>query len=113
MSFFKKLGKALGINPENKTKKISKKHIEVKASMEENLKSIGFTQEEINEVLNIIDTAEKKIQEQKDLLIGIDINNRYVKETMKPIFEEIKKLQLKMANDIKEKIDEIKERKCI
>lgn len=113
MSFFKKLGEALGIISENRTEKINKKRSEVKASMEENLKSIGFSEEEIFEVIRIIDVAEKKIQEQKDLLIGTNINNHYVNETMKPIFEEIKKLQLKMADDIRAKIAEIKERKGI
>lgn len=111
MSFFKDLGKALGIIPQNKTEQINKKRSEVKTSMEENLKSIGFTQDEVDEVLNIITISEEKIQEQKDLLIGTNINNHYVNETMKPIFAEIKRLQLKMADDIRAKITEIKERK--
>lgn len=111
MSFFKELGKALGIVPQNRTEQINKKRSEVKTSMEENLKSIGFSEEEIFEVIRIIDIAEKKIQEQKDLLIGTNINNHYVNETMKPIFAEIKRLQLKMADDIRAKITEIKERK--
>lgn len=111
MSFFKDLGKALGLVPQNKTEQINKKRSEVKTSMEENLKSIGFTQSEVNEVLNIITIAEEKIQQQKDLLIGTNINNQYVNETMKPIFAEIKRLQLKMADDIRKKITEIKERK--
>ena len=111
MSFFKKLGQALGIIPENKTEEINKKRSEVKDSMEANLKSIGFTQEEVDEVLHIITVAEDEIQKQKDLLIGTNINNRYFNETMRPIFAEIKRLQLKMADDIRNKISEIKQRK--
>ena len=113
MSFFKKLGQALGIIPENKTEEINKKRSELKVSMEANLASIGFSKEEIEEVLNIITIAEDKIQEQKDLLIGTNINNYHINETMRPIFTEIKKLQLKMADDIREKIVEIKRRKGI
>lgn len=113
MGFFKKLGQALGIIPENKTEEINKKRSELKISMEKNLSSIGFTKEEIDEVLNIITVAEDKIQEQKDLLIGTNINNYHFNETMRPIFAEIKKLQLKMADDIREKIAEIKRRKGI
>lgn len=111
MSFFKKLGQALGIAPKNKTDKINNKHFEMKNSMENNLKSIGFTKEEVDEVLNVITLAEGKIQEQKDLLIGSNINNLYVNETMKHIFAQIKKLQLKMADDVRAKIEEIKVRK--
>ncbi|MBQ4123179.1 hypothetical protein IJD44_05605 [bacterium] len=111
MSFFKKLGQALGIAPKNKTDEINNKHFEMKNSMENNLKSIGFTQEEVDEVLNVITLAEGKIQEQKDLLIGSNINNLYVNETMKHIFAQIKKLQLKMADDVRAKIEEIKVRK--
>lgn len=111
MSFFKKLGQALGIIPENKTEEINKKRSEVKDSMEVNLKSIGFTQEEVDEVLHIITVAEDEIQKQKDLLIGTNINNHYFNETMRPIFAEIKRLQLKMADDIRNKISEIKQRK--
>ena len=113
MSFFKKLGQALGIVPENKTQEINKKRSEVKDSMEANLKSIGFTDEEVNEVLDIITVAEDEIQKQKDLLIGTNINNQYFNETMRPIFAEIKRLQLKMADDIRNKISEIKQRKGI
>ena len=113
MSFFKKLGEALGIIPENKTKEINKKRSEVKISMEANLKSIGFTDDEVNEVLDIITVAEDEIQKQKDLLIGTNINNHYFNESMRPIFAEIKRLQLKMADDIRNKISEIKQRKGI
>lgn len=113
MSFFKKLGQALGIVPENKTQEINKKRSEVKDSMEANLKSIGFTDEEVNEVLDIITVAEDEIQKQKDLLIGTNINNQYFNEAMRPIFAEIKRLQLKMADDIRNKISEIKQRKGI
>ena len=111
MSFFRKLGEALGIIPENKTEEINKKRSEVKESMEANLKSIGFTQDEVNQVLNIITVYENKIQEQKDLLIGTNINNYYINETMRPIFNEIRKLQLKMADEIRNKISEIKKLK--
>ncbi len=111
MKFFKKIGQALGIIEENKTKEIEEERSEIKLTMAKNLKSIGFGKEEIDEVLNIITEAEAKIQEQKDKLIGTNINNPDVNNTMKPIFDEIKKIQLKMGDDIRLKISEIKQRK--
>ena len=55
----------------------------------------------------------KDIQEQKDLLIGTNINVDDVNLAMKPSFDEIRRLQQKMALDIRTKIAEIKQRKGI
>lgn len=113
MNFFRTIGEKLGIIEEDKTAKIKKERSQIVQTMANNLANIGFTEEEINEVLVILEKSEEDVQKQKDLLIGTNINNDDVNSTMKPIFDEIRRLQLKAASDIRQKIAEIKQRKGI
>ena len=88
MKFIKNIGKMLGIIPENKTEEIREQRNKILDEMARKLTEVGFTKEEIDEVLNIQIESEKKIQEQKDLLIGTNINNPepaiIMKEIMNP-----------------------------
>jgi len=111
MDFIKKLGEKFGFIEENKTEKINKERSQIKETMAQNLQRIGFSEQEINEVLAILDKSEEEIQKQKDLLIGTNINNPDPNLIMREIFEEIRRIELKAASDIKTKISEIRLRK--
>ncbi len=113
MGIFQRLAEKLGIIPENRTKKINEERENQKNIMITNLLNIGFSEDDVKEVIEIIVKAEKDIQEQKDLLIGTNINVDDVNLAMKPSFDEIRRLQQKMALDIRTKIAEIKQRKGI
>lgn len=111
MKFLKKIGQFLGVIDENKTEEIMNERSEIKNTLANNLRTIGFNDEEINEVLDIITKSEEAIQVQKDRLIGTNINNLEPNIIMREIFEEIRRLQLQAGEDIKSKIAEIKARK--
>ena len=113
MGIFQRLAEKLGIIPENRTKKINEERENQKNIMITNLLNIGFSEEDVKEVIEIIVKAEKDIQEQKDLLIGTNINVDDVNLAMKPSFDEIRRLQQKMALDMRTKIAEIKQRNGI
>lgn len=113
MSFFKKLGQALGITTKVEVREINKKHLDTKISIRENLTEIGFSNEEIDEVINIISEYEIKIDKQKAILGIIKESNENKEELINSTFNDIKEMQLKMVNDINKKIDEIKQTKNI
>lgn len=111
MGIFRKIGEFLGIVEENKTEKIMQERSEIKNTLANNLKNIGFTEDEIEEVLDVITKSEEAIQVQKDLLIGTNINNPDPNIIMREIFDEIRRLQIQTGVDVKAKIAEIKARK--
>ncbi len=111
MGIFQKLAEKLGLIPENRTEKINEERENQKNIMITNLLNMGFSEEDVKEVIEIIIKAEKDIQEQKDLLIGTNINVDDVNLAMKPSFDEIRRLQQKMASDIRFKIAEIRQKK--
>ena len=113
MGIFQKLAEKLGLIQENRTEKIKEERENQKNIMVTNLLNIGFSEDDVKEVIEIIVKAERDIQEQKDLLIGTNINVDDVNLAMKPCFDEIRRLQQKMAKDIRVKIAEIKQRKGI
>ncbi len=113
MGIFQKLAEKLGLIQENRTEKINEERENQKNIMVTNLLNIGFSEDDVKEVIEIIVKAEREIQEQKDLLIGTNINVDDVNLAMKPCFDEIRRLQQKMAKDIRVKIAEIKQRKGI
>lgn len=98
-------------NEESKTEEINKERAQLKKTMAQNLKQIGFTKEEIKEVLVVIEDIEQEIQMKKDSLEGSNINNNHTVEIMNKVFYDIKQLELKMAYDVRMKIAEIKKRK--
>ena len=91
--------------------KNQKQRAQLKKTMAQNLKQIGFTKEEIKEVLSVIEEIEQEIQMKKDSLEGSNINNDHTVEIMNKVFYDIKQLELKMAYDVRMKIAEIKKRK--
>ena len=113
MKIIRKIKKKLGIIPDNQTDEIMEERSKIKKTMAKNLKNIGFNQDEINEVLDILTECEKNVQIKKDELIGTNINNDYTMEIMKKIFDEIRQIELKAASDVKAKIVEINQRKSV
>lgn len=104
--FIKKFSK----KEETQTDKINKERSEIKETMAKNLKNIGFSDEEVQEVTSILARCEEDVQEFKDLLIGSNINNDDTIGTMQVVFEQIRKVELQAAEDIKAKIAEIRKR---
>ena len=96
----------------SKTDILNSVRAQMKKTMAQNLKNIGFTKEEIKEVIDIINETEKEIQFKKDALVGTNINNDHTEEIMKKTFYDIRQMELKMAEDIKAKIAEIKTKKA-
>lgn len=113
MVFYDNLG-----NPEgaNLTEKYRKEREAIKAGMFKTLRGIGFSEKEISEVSSIIDKAEVEIQKVKDSLIGTNINEGIDKtDPMLPLIkgkEKIRALEIKMGQDIKDKVAQIKARKA-
>ena len=111
MDFIKKLGEKLGLIEEDKTEKIHAERSMLKLNLANKLQSINFTEQEINEVLDILTKMEADVQIQKDLLIGTNINNPYPDIIMNEVLDEIRRLEVKAGEDMRAKIAEIKERK--
>ncbi len=124
MSIFKKLAKKLSGEPteeelnapvfsgeESKTEEIKSQRSKVKESIMQNLQRIGFTEKEINEVIEIINISEYRIQQIIDELIGTNINNDAPMEILNDKLKKIRNFELKAAEDIRNKVSEIIKRK--
>lgn len=94
-------------NERDNTQKILSEREKIKNQMENKLRRLKFTDGEIEEVLDIIDMAEAKIEKIKVSLNGTNINTDDPTIKMRVALDEIKILQTKMALDIREKINEI------
>lgn len=111
MSIIKKIGKKLGILPDNKTEEINEERSKIKKNMAQSLQSIGFSEDEINEVLSVLTKCEQDVQKVKDEMIGTNINNDFAVEITQEKLNEVRRIELKAADDIRAKIAEIKQRK--
>lgn len=94
-------------NEKDNTQKIMQERDKIKNQMVKKLLALKFNENEINEVLNIIDMTEAKIEAAKVKLNGTNINTDDPTPVMKLVLDEIKLLQTKMAIDIRAKINEI------
>jgi hypothetical protein len=99
-------------NHESKTEKIMEERSELKSKMKDNLKALNFTTIEINEVLDIVTVAERKIEKIKLGLVGSNINNDNTLALQGKAMEEIREIQKQLQIDIKDKVQEIRERKA-
>ncbi len=95
------------MNSDDNTLKIAKERDEIKVKMVEKLKALNFNDDEIKSVLKIIFITEGKIEALKSSLIGTNINNDDPTPAMATVLSQIKELQIKMAQDIKDRINEI------
>ena len=111
MGIIKKIGKKLGILPDNKTEEINVERSKIMKYFALSLKSIGFSEDEINEVLSVLTKCEQDVQKVKDEMIGTNINNDFAVEITQEKLNEVRRIELKAADDIRAKIAEIKQRK--
>lgn len=111
MSFLDKFKKNSKNDGGARTEQIKKDREAIKETFRTNLREIGFTSMEIDEVLDVITMYEEKIEFAKLKLIGTNINNPDPGEIMHDVFGEIREYELNMGRDIKAKIEEIKKRK--
>ncbi len=85
------------------------KEINNKTNLENELKNIGFTNSEIEEVLSIIEKCEITIQSKL-----AELNSKKAtSEEIKLAFTDLKSINNKMNENVRAKIKEIKERKTI
>lgn len=85
------------------------KEINNKTNLENELKNIGFTNSEIEEVLSIIEKAEITIQAKL-----AELNSKKAtSEEINLSFTDLKSINNKMNENVRVKIKEIKERKTI
>ena len=129
MSIFRKLAKKLGVekeeidenkpfltgSDENKTEEIMQERSKIMSEMENNLKKLGFDNNEVNEVIFILNKLERDKQKIKDSLIGTNINNPDKDQGMiiKDALATMRKMELQAAAEVRQKIAEIKQRKGI
>ena len=129
MSIFRKLAKKLGVekeeidenkpfltgSDENKTEEIMQERSKIMSEMENNLKKLGFDNNEVNEVIFILNKLERDKQKIKDSLIGTNINNPDKDQGMiiKDALAAMRKMELQAAAEVRQKIAEIKQRKGI
>ena len=129
MSIFRKLAKKLGVekeeidenkpfltgSDENKTEEIMQERTKIMTEMENNLKKLGFDDNEVNEVIFILNKLERDKQEIKDSLIGTNINNPNKDQglVIKDALATMRKMELQAAAEVRQKIAEIKQKKGI
>ena len=107
-----KFGEKFGfVEPgESKTEEIMEKREDIKLTIAVKLYQIGCSDEEIENVLNIIKTAEDEIQVIKDSLIGTNINP--TGDPMKPLADgrekianRYKQMQIELQTAINELLE--------
>ena len=111
MGIFKKIAKKAGLAEKTKTDEINEKRAELNKTISSNLKNSGFSNDEVNEVLDILKHCEEEIQMIKDSLIGTNINNDRTIEITDNALNRIHNLELQAAGEMRAKIAEIQARK--
>lgn len=83
----------------------------LKQQLSLNLRRRGFTEMEINEVLDVITLAEADIKIAEDSLNHVNINNPDPTRSMHAAIEDIRRYQKELAYNIRKKIIDIMKRK--
>ncbi len=113
MGLFNFFGKSNSTQP--KQVEANSKNSEMKQrlmqTLTKNLSAHNFSESEIQEVFNIIETAEADIQNLKDNLVRIKETSANPTIAILKIKKEVEFIQQQMAADIKTKIRQIKLRK--
>ena len=107
MGILKKIAKKAGLVEKNKTDEIMDKRAQLKKTISKNLKDAGFTNSEVNEVLDILKKCEDEMQAIKDSLIGTNINNDRTIEITENALNRMRNLELQAGADMRLKIAEI------
>jgi len=113
MDIFNKVAKKFGLIDDEKssTEKIMDERNKIKLNLAVKLCTIGFSDDEVAEVLGVIDSAEEDIKAIKDSLIGTNINPKG--DPMQPLSNGVDKIrarQLQMQQEIQETINRISEK---
>lgn len=87
------------------------KRANLKAKLKLNLMRRGFSQMEINEVLDVVTLAEADIKIAEDSLAHVNINNPDPTRAMHAALEDIRRYQKELAYNVRLKIMEIMARK--
>ena len=116
MDIFEKIGKKFGLIKEktNKTEEIMKQRSDIKLNLAVKLYQQGFSDDEIEQVLDIIRNAEINIQNIKNSLNGTNINPDLSKDPNAPLLdgvEQIRKIQFEMQQELNETIQKIMQTK--
>ncbi len=113
MDLFNEIGKKFGLIKEeekSKTEQIMEKRDNIKLNLAVKLYQQGFSDDEIETVLSVIESAENDIQQIKDSLIGTNINPKAGEDPMKPLsdgIDKIRKRQLEMQKELNETIQRL------
>lgn len=107
MSFFENFNKKE--EQPTKTEQIKESRHTVKLNLAVKLYEKGCTDDEVEEVLAVIETAETDIQIIKNSLIGTNINPNMEEDPMKPLYDGIEKIKQRQA-EMKKELDETIER---
>lgn len=102
MSFFKKIREKVGLEKKekSKTEQMQEKRKNLKMTVAVKLYEKGCSDEEIEQVLSIIESAENDIQMIKNSLIGTNINP--TGDPNKPLYDGIMKIREREAELQKE-----------
>ena len=106
MDFFKKK------EEKSRVEQFEEKRNNIKTQLSTKLYAIGFTDDEVEEVLNVIESAESDIARIKQSLIGTNINPDLSKDPNEPLYNgvmEIRKIQAQMEKELNETIARIKQ----
>lgn len=109
-NFFGKSNSTTQTNSENRQNKDEMKE-KLMATLTKNLSAHDFTESEIKEVFNIVETAEENIQSLKENLLKIKETSENPTIAIIKIKREVEFIQQQMSADIKTKIRQIKLRK--
>ena len=106
MDFFKKK------EEKSRVEQFEEKRNNIKTQLSAKLYAIGFNDDEVEEVLSVIESAENDIARIKQGLIGTNINPDLSKDINAPLYDgvmEIRKIQAQMEKELNETIARIKQ----
>ena len=100
-----------GDNSQDTVIEVTKNRGTLKNNIRVSLMRCGFTEMEVNEVINVIELAEADIRIAEDSIKLCNINNPDPTRSMHAAIEDIRRYQKELAYDVRKKIMEIMERK--
>lgn len=100
-----------GDNSQDTVIEITKNRGTLKNNIRVSLMRCGFTEMEVNEVINVIELAEADIRIAEDSIKHCNINNPDPTRSMHAAIEDIRRYQKELAYDVRKKIMEIMQRK--
>ena len=104
MDFFKEK------KEKSRVEQFEERRNDIKTQLSAKLYTIGFSDDEVEEVLSIIESAESDIARIKQSLIGTNINPDLSKDINAPLHDgimEIRKIQAQMEKELNETIARI------